>query len=102
VYCTTATGCQPNYILQIYNTCCSANNKTALHDAAKSDSVDIIKLLLDKGMSVNLANADDSTPLHDSAAFGHLAATKTFVERGSAINTHKHGNTPLILAERKG
>ena len=53
---------------------------TALHLAAESGSVDIIKLLLDIGMSVNLNETDDFTPLHVSAQFGLLDATKSLVE----------------------
>jgi ankyrin repeat protein len=40
------------------------NINTAPHNAAISSSVEIIKLLLDKGLSVDLKNAEDSTPLH--------------------------------------
>jgi len=78
-------------------------NNTALHYAANSGSVDIITLLLDKGMSVNLTNTQDSTPLHFSAQFGHLEATKALVERGAAINsTDKNGDTPLIVSAFEG
>jgi len=38
-------------------------------------NVEIIKTLLDKGMSVELTNATDSTPLHFSAHCGNLEAT---------------------------
>ena len=55
------------------------NNNSALHLAADSSSVDIIKLLLAERMYVNLTNTDDNTPLHVSAEFGHLEATKTLV-----------------------
>jgi ankyrin repeat protein len=48
--------------------------------------VGIIKLLLDKGMSVNLTNTDDSTLLHVCAKFGHLDATKSLVERSADLN----------------
>jgi len=43
---------------------------------AQSGSVDIIKLLLDKGMSVTWTDIYEFTPLHVSAHFGHLEATK--------------------------
>jgi len=43
------------------------NSNTALHHAAIMGSVEIIKTLLDKGMSVELTNAKDSMPLHFSA-----------------------------------
>jgi len=62
------------------------NNNTALHYAARSGSVDIIKLLLDKRMSFNLTDTRRFTPLQISAQFGHLEATKALVERGAAIN----------------
>jgi ankyrin repeat protein len=65
--------------------------------------VDIIKLLLDKGMSVNLTKTDEFTPLHISAQFGHLEATKILVERGSALHyTNNDGKTPLMLTEHCG
>jgi len=76
---------------------------TDLHHAAESGRVDIINLLLDKGMSVNVTNTNAYTPLHFSAALGHLEATKALVERGAAINyTNMYGYTPLMLAAFKG
>jgi ankyrin repeat protein len=64
--------------------------------------VDIIKLLLEIGISINLVSSDGNTPLHLSAACGNLEATKAFVEGGALLNiNNKHGNTPLMLASRK-
>jgi ankyrin repeat protein len=64
--------------------------------------VDIIKLLLDKGMSVNLPNTYVSTPLHVSSQFVNLEVTKTLVDRGFAINKlNKYGYTALALATRE-
>jgi len=78
-------------------------NKTAFHLAAASRIVDIIRLLLDKGMSFNLNESDEITPLRVCAEFGHLEATKALVERGAAINyTDRDGNTSLIVAAFKG
>jgi len=45
------------------------NSITALHHAVESESVDIIKLLPDKEMSINLTNTYNNTPLHVSAEF---------------------------------
>jgi len=65
--------------------------------------VEIIRILLDKRMSVELTNAERSTPLHLSAESGHLEATKTFVEKGAPLNkANNHGSTPLTLAARYG
>jgi ankyrin repeat protein len=56
----------------------NGNNDTALHFAAASDNVDIIKLLLDTGMSVNLTNEYNTTLLHVSVSCGKLGATTIF------------------------
>jgi len=41
----------------------NTNNDAVLHFAAQSGSVDIIKLLVGKGMSANLTNTSKITPL---------------------------------------
>jgi ankyrin repeat protein len=46
----------------------------------------IIKILLDKGMSVDLTNAEDSMLLHLSALTGNLEATKALVKKGAPLN----------------
>ena len=50
-------------------------------------SVEIISILLDKGMYVNLTNAEKSMQLHLSALIGNLEATKALVERGAPLNS---------------
>jgi len=61
------------------------NSNTVLHHAAIMDSVEIIKILPHKGMSVELTNVTDSMPLHFSAYYGNLEATKALVERGAPL-----------------
>ena len=64
--------------------------------------MDIINLLLDKGLSVNLTDTKGATPLHFSSQFGRLKARKTLVLRGAALkNTNKYGVSLLMLAEFK-
>ena len=78
---------------------------TPLHLVAISGTVQIIKILLDNGLSVDLRNGWESTPLHKSmsAACGKLEATKAFVERGAAVDKDdKNGDIPLLLAARYG
>jgi hypothetical protein len=62
--------------------------------------VSSIKLLLDKGMSVNLTKTDDCTRITVSAGSDTPEATKSFVERCAALNSAKYyGVTPLMVAE---
>jgi ankyrin repeat protein len=49
----------------------NTNRDITRHKAAISGSVEIIKILLDKGMSVDLKNAKDSMPLRFSASKGN-------------------------------
>jgi len=59
--------------------------------------VEIIKILLDTGMSVDLTNAEDSTLLHLSAVTGNLEAVKAHVERDASLNNAKKDvATPLL------
>jgi ankyrin repeat protein len=49
--------------------------------------VDIIKLLVDEGISVKVTNTNVNSPLHISALHGKLEATKTLVKRGAVLTT---------------
>jgi ankyrin repeat protein len=53
----------------------NAKNDTAVQFAAEFVSVNIMNLLLDKGMSVSLTKTGDFTPLHVSAGCGKLEGT---------------------------
>jgi ankyrin repeat protein len=69
----------------------------ALFSAAFSGSLGIIRILLDKEMSVDLTNAEDSTLLNLSAVTGNLEAMKAYVERGAPLNSYnKDGASPLL------
>jgi ankyrin len=76
---------------------------TALHYAASSVSVLIIKISLDNGMAVVFTNAKNAMPLHLSALNYSMEATKYLVYCGAAINnTNILGATPLMLADSNG
>jgi len=78
-------------------------SNNGLHHAAIMGSVEIIKILLDKGMYVQLTNATDSMPLHFSAHYGNLEAMKALVKTGAPLNNaNKDGATPLLLGARYG
>jgi ankyrin repeat protein len=62
--------------------------------------MEIINILLDKGLSVNLTSENEWTPLHYSAKNGNLEAKKALVGRGAALNNiNKNGKTPLLLQQ---
>jgi len=64
--------------------------------------MNIIKILLDEGMSVNLTDTDEFKTQRVFAELGHLEATKSSIEIGVARNyTDRDGNTSRIVAAFK-
>jgi ankyrin repeat protein len=60
-------------------------------------SLETVRILLDKGMYVDLTNAEDSTPLHLSAVNDNLEAMKVHVVSGAPLkNANKDGATLLL------
>jgi ankyrin repeat protein len=75
------------------------DNDTALYLTTESDNMDVMKLLPDKGMSVNLNSTRDATTLHVSAPCGNLEEEKLFVERGAVVyGADKSDHTSLMLS----
>lgn len=79
--------------------------KTALHAAAVGGSIDIVRLLLDRGADPTARDLFGSTPLHNSAAIGDsaLEVTKVIVERAPkgcnlAGVVNEGGQTPIDVA----
>jgi uncharacterized protein len=60
-----------------------ADGDTALHGAAKSGNVEILRLLLDKGANPNATNRQGGTPLMWTAVFGHGEAARLLLSRGA-------------------
>ena len=72
------------------------NEKTPLHFAAESGSVELIRFLLDKGAAVNALNTADETPLHYAAGWCHVEAVKLLLERKADVTiATNEGDTPL-------
>ena len=74
-----------------------ADGDTALHGAAKSGNVEIMKLLLDKGANPNATNRQGGTPLMWTAVFGHEEATRFLLSRGA--NASLKDNDGVTAAE---
>jgi len=76
-----------------------------LHLAARDDSPDMIKLLIEQAhVSVNVQNqTTGNTPLHVAAKFNSLAAARTLTQLKANINATNYGSaTPLHLASKQG
>lgn len=74
---------------------------TLLHHAAAFASLDMLKLLLDKGADPNAQNRRKSTPLH--WAVHDEAKVRLLLDRGAAVDTRQaEGRTPLYQAASLG
>jgi uncharacterized protein len=60
-----------------------ADGDTALHGAAQTGNVEIIRMLLDKGANPNAQNRSGGTPLMWSAVYGHDDAARLLLSRGA-------------------
>ena len=82
------------------------DGSNALHFAARSASVNIVKKLLEIGISVNSVNACSQTPLHSVLNYSGtekdiLVVVKTLVEAGADVNAKNvSGITPLEHASK--
>ena len=77
--------------------------ETALHKAVSRGNIDIVRLLLGKGASIEALNFEDDTPLHLAAWNGHTGVVELLLERGASIgpiSDDKH--TPLHYAVSNG
>jgi ankyrin repeat protein len=80
-----------------------------IHDAAAYGRLDVIKLLLSKGIDINVSNKTIGTPLHYAFPFAiprrkHALPTAEFLlKEGADINaTTASGETPLHRVARMG
>lgn len=76
---------------------------TPLYIAAKGGHLAVVKLLLEKGASIDAKAEDDCTPLWIGAFNGHLNVVTLLLEEGAAVEgKHKDGVTPLAAAAQQG
>ena len=60
-----------------------ADGDTALHGAAQTGNVEILRLLLDKRAEPNVKNKQGGTPLMWAAVYGHADAAQLLLSRGA-------------------
>ena len=60
-----------------------ADGDTALHGAAQTGNVEIVRMFLDKGANPNAKNRQGGTPLMWAAVYGHDEAVRLLLSRGA-------------------
>jgi ankyrin repeat protein len=79
----------------------SQNHGSLLHAAAGSGGVDVLLLLLDKGLTLNSSDwryrtGKEQTPLHCAAQGGHIAMVQLLLDEGCDVNdADTDGNSAL-------
>ena len=75
----------------------SSGNATALHRAAYTGQVKVVKALLAAGADALLRDADNETPLHKGCAFGSVGCVEVLLEAcpDARYVKDRHGETPL-------
>ncbi|KAL2656279.1 hypothetical protein AAZV13_04G111900 [Glycine max] len=64
----------------------SQNGRTALHTAAMTNDVDLVKVILGAGVDVNIRNVHNSIPLHLALARGAKACVGLLLDAGADYN----------------
>jgi len=76
---------------------------TALWLASKYGHLDVVKLLIEKGVWINQPTNDGRGPLCVASQYGHLDVVKYLIENGADIDQPNiHGATPLSGASEYG
>jgi ankyrin repeat protein len=80
-----------------------ADGMTALHWAVRSNSMDLVQLLLRSGANAKAANRYGVTPLSLAATNGNAAMVETLIKAGADPNAAlPEGETVLMTAARTG
>ena len=83
----------------------NAKKNTPLHMASYFGCVEIAKILLDNGASVDARTLEGQTALHFASQKGHLEIVKLIIAKGAEIDEkqeNKEGKTPLLIAAKFG
>jgi ankyrin repeat protein len=71
---------------------------TSLHLAAQEGNINKVQILLDQGVSINIADKNGNTPLHIAACNNDIEIAEVLITKGANINIRNHeGSTPLHL-----
>eukprot|EP00320_Phaeocystis_rex_P014307 CAMPEP_0119059994 /NCGR_PEP_ID=MMETSP1178-20130426/4011_1 /TAXON_ID=33656 /ORGANISM="unid sp, Strain CCMP2000" /LENGTH=197 /DNA_ID=CAMNT_0007041059 /DNA_START=94 /DNA_END=687 /DNA_ORIENTATION=+ len=80
-----------------------AGGRTALHHCAAAGHLTCANELMDRGLMVNVRDAQQSTPLHSAAGSGQLQLVVELMRRGADVGAQDlSGMTAAELAEAHG
>ncbi|XP_077867211.1 uncharacterized protein LOC100372378 [Saccoglossus kowalevskii] len=70
-----------------------------LHEAARTGNVELVDLLIRRGVNVNAMNEKDRTALHLSAGQGHVEVVKSLIDADAKVDAEdKFGMNALLWA----
>ncbi|TKS70646.1 Protein phosphatase 1 regulatory inhibitor subunit 16B [Collichthys lucidus] len=79
---------------------CNEDGLTALHQCCIDNYEEMVKILLDRGASVNAQDNELWTPLHAAATCGHAGLVKILIADGAdLLAVNSDGNMPYDLCE---
>jgi ankyrin repeat protein len=74
-----------------------------LYEATESGDLEVVRIILKRGINVNKTNKNGNTPLHVAAKSGHKEVTSLLLKCGANVNRiNNNGKKPLILAAENG
>ena len=77
--------------------------KKQLYQASEFGDLEVVRLILECGISVNTSYKDGYTPLHVAAKSGHKEVSRLLLYWGANVNgADNAGKTPLISATENG
>ncbi|XP_034022002.1 protein phosphatase 1 regulatory inhibitor subunit 16B [Thalassophryne amazonica] len=79
---------------------CNEEGLTALHQCCIDNYEEMVKILLDRGATVNSQDNELWTPLHAAATCGHAGLVKILIAHGAdLLAVNSDGNMPYDLCE---
>ncbi|XP_059185716.1 protein phosphatase 1 regulatory inhibitor subunit 16B [Centropristis striata] len=79
---------------------CNEDGLTALHQCCIDNYEEMVKILLDRGATVNAQDNELWTPLHAAATCGHAGLVKILIAHGAdLLAVNSDGNMPYDLCE---
>ena len=76
------------------------HDSNRLHYAAESGDANMVKALLDKGITLQAKDSEGNTPLHLAAARDHDIIVSILLRAGATLDMNDQGQSPLDLARK--